>query len=349
MLFRSLQGAEQLNSQFLQATFAGILPRLYEEAGIEIPVERVRFEVYQNPRGNPSCQGRLYYRSRFQTGNNMPAIKLDLTADEILLEAGVWQPVGHPYSDVPQDGIESFCYSYNELFAEKLRALGERTRARDLYDVIHLHRNSQYSPDPRRILELLTRKCAFKEIPLITLDLITAARDTVIGTWEGMLRHQLPQLPSFSSFWEALAGVFEWLHSRVVIERPPSIPMESGAEILNPRFGGFSQFGRQASVLELIRFAAQNRQLVALDYTGERTPRRIRMIEPYSLRRSRAGAVSLAAHDVEVGHIKFYRVDRIHGAQILERTFVPRHEIELSPAAEPIAARMRNGRRSRIN
>jgi hypothetical protein len=120
----TLQGAEQLDSGFLQAAFADILPRLYEEAGIEVPVERVLFEIYQNPRGNPSCQGRLYYRSRFQTGNNMPAIKLDLTADEILLEAGVWQPVGHPYSDAPQDGIESFCYSYDELFAEETPRVG---------------------------------------------------------------------------------------------------------------------------------------------------------------------------------------------------------------------------------
>jgi predicted nucleotidyltransferase component of viral defense system len=331
-----------IDAEFLQAVFAEVATRIYEEAGIEMPAEPMRFDVYQNPRGNPSCQGRIYYRSRFQTGNNMPAVKLDLTADEVLIDSGIWRPAGHPYSDEPEGGIEAFCYSYEELFAEKLRALGERTRARDLYDVIHLHRNSQYSPDPARVLEFLAGKCAFKNIALITLDLVTASRDIVVGTWEGMLRHQLPQLPPFTSFWDALPGVFEWLNSRVAVERPAPVQISAGTEVLHPRFGGLSQFGGRPSVLELIRFAAQNRQLVALEYTNEQGSRRTPTIEPYSLRRSRAGAVSLAAHDIDADHIKYYRVDRIRGAQVLDGTFVPRHAIELSPTAAPISAPMQH-------
>ena len=156
----TLLRAVHVDSEFLQAAFAEVAARIYEEAGIEIPIDRMRFDIYQNPRGNPSCQGRLYYRSRFQTGNNLPAVKLDLTADEVLIDTGVWRPVNHSYSDEPEGGIEGFCYSYEELFAEKLRALGERTRARDVYDSIHLHRNSQFSPNPVRVLEFLARKCA---------------------------------------------------------------------------------------------------------------------------------------------------------------------------------------------
>ena len=338
----TLRRADHIDAEFLQVAFAEVTGVIYEEAGIEIPADRMRFEIYQNPRGNPSCQGRLYYRSRFQTGNNLPAIKLDLTADEILIDDGVWRPVSHLYSDEPEGGIEAFCYSYEELFAEKLRALGERTRARDLYDVIHLHRNSQYSPDPVRVLEFLARKCAFKNIALITLELVAAGQDLVIGTWEGMLRHQLPRLPPFAAFWDALPQVFGWLHSHVRAEHPAPVHSSVGTEVLHPRFGGLSQFGGRASVLELVRFAAQNRQLVAMEYTNEEGSRHTRTVEPYSLRRSRAGAVSLAAHDVDAGHIKYYRVDRIHGAQALDRTFVPRHAIELGPTAAPIAAPIRH-------
>jgi predicted nucleotidyltransferase component of viral defense system len=338
----TLLRAAHVNGEFLLAAFAEVAARIYGEAGIEMPADSMRFEIYENLRGNPSCQGRIYYRSRFQAGNNLPAVKLDLTADEILIDAGVWRSVTHPYSDAPEGGIEAFCYSYEELFAEKLRALGERTRARDLYDVVQLHRNAQYSPDPARVLEFLARKCAFKNIALITLEVVAAARDTVIGTWEGMLRHQLPLLPPFTSFWEALPAVFEWLNSRALPERPAPVRIAAGAEVLQPRFGGLSELGGRASALELIRFAAQNRQLVGLDYTNEQGARRVRTVEPYSLRRSRAGDVSLAAHDVEAGQIRYYRVDRIHGAQALDQTFMPRHAIELSPAASPIAPPMRH-------
>src|SRR6185312_2503976 len=66
----TLRRPTHIASEFLQAAFTEILASLYEEAGVEIPVDRVRFDVYRNPRGNPSCQGRLYYRSRFQSGNN---------------------------------------------------------------------------------------------------------------------------------------------------------------------------------------------------------------------------------------------------------------------------------------
>lgn len=329
-----------VDADFLLTSFAEVSAGLYEESGIEMPAGRMRFDIYQNPRGNPSCQGRIYYRSRFQTGNNMPAVKLDLTADEAVLDDGVWRAVSHPYSDEPAGGIETFCYSYEELFAEKLRALGERTRARDLYDVVHLHRNVQYYPAPHRVLELLGQKCEFKRVALITLELVSAARDSVIGTWEGMLRHQLPQLPPFDSFWNALPEVFEWLNSRRPVRLLEPVRIAAGTEVLRPHFGGLGRVDGRASVLELVRFAAQNRQLVALEYTNEEGARRTPTIEPYSLRRSRAGAVSLAAHDVDSDHIKYYRVDRIRGAQVLERTFIPRHAIELSPASAPVAAPM---------
>jgi hypothetical protein len=59
----TLLRAIHVDSEFLQAAFAEVAARIYEEAGIEIPIDRMRFDVYQNPRGNPSCQGRLYYTS----------------------------------------------------------------------------------------------------------------------------------------------------------------------------------------------------------------------------------------------------------------------------------------------
>ncbi|MDR1057544.1 MAG: nucleotidyl transferase AbiEii/AbiGii toxin family protein [Coxiellaceae bacterium] len=41
-------------------------------------------------------------------------------------------------------------YSYEELFAEKLRAFVERLRARDLYDVVHMFQHER--PNINRVL-----------------------------------------------------------------------------------------------------------------------------------------------------------------------------------------------------
>ena len=38
-------------------------------------------------------------------------------------------------------------YDYVEAFAEKFRALAERTRPRDLYDVVNLYRNTDARPE----------------------------------------------------------------------------------------------------------------------------------------------------------------------------------------------------------
>ena len=53
------------------------------------------------------------------------------------------QPVAHPFSDVGSDGAvdhvaDVLCYSLPELLGEKLRALAERCRPRDLYDVVRI-------------------------------------------------------------------------------------------------------------------------------------------------------------------------------------------------------------------
>lgn len=57
-------------------------------------------------------------------------------------------PIFHSYADAPPDGIEVLAYDYVEAFAEKFRALPDRTRPRVLYDVLNLYRNTTRSRAP---------------------------------------------------------------------------------------------------------------------------------------------------------------------------------------------------------
>jgi len=52
-------------------------------------------------------------------------------SDELLADTPKILDIHRPYSDLPSSGIQILSYSYPELFAEKIRALGERTRPRD--------------------------------------------------------------------------------------------------------------------------------------------------------------------------------------------------------------------------
>ena len=49
-----------LDENFLKATFSDISDFIYEHSGIEIPTERMVFEIFQNPQNKTICQGRIY-------------------------------------------------------------------------------------------------------------------------------------------------------------------------------------------------------------------------------------------------------------------------------------------------
>jgi len=338
----TLSNRAHLNADFLKKAFGPIAAWIYDETGIEIPENRLRFAVVENPRGGLSCEGRVYYNGPLQHTGSIPRIKLDLTADEVLALPATERPVGHPYTDLPEAGIVARCYAYEELFAEKVRALGERTRPRDLYDVISLFRHREFRPAVAVVVEVLRRKCAFKGIPVPTLAGLETKAQELGSDWEAMLAHQLQALPPFGSFWDALPEFFSWLDGAAQ-PAPARQPLASGEQALRPPVGLLRRQGvRGSSFLETIRFAASNRLCVDLDYVDEAGQRSMRTIEPYALRRTRAGEVVLRAVRADNRDSRSYRLDRMRGAEITNRTFVPTFDIELSatePGAIPPTAR----------
>jgi len=330
----TLRDPDHLNEQFLVDVFRKISEWIYEESGIVIPNETIRFEVYENPRGGISSQGRIGYRGPMQRRGDPARIKLDLTTDEVLVLDPVLREVHHPYSDRPDDGIYVQCYSFEEVFAEKIRALAERERPRDLYDVVHLHRHSELNPDRDLVLSTLEKKCSFKGIPVPTLSSLEdrPEREDLEAEWEHMLAHQLPMLPLFEQVWKELPGLFEWLHVAAEKVQPPSIPSMGRAVDLSWRPPPMAQAWHTTTPVEIIRFAAANRLCVDLFYQGSR-----RIIEPYSLRRSQEGNLLLFAIRHPTDEIRCYRVDRIQGAEVTREVFTPRYVVELTPTG-PISA-----------
>jgi len=190
-----------------------------DESGIEIPADQIKFKV-SRLQGGSYAEGRVYYVGPMQQRRNLARIKFDLTTKEKLVMEPEVREVHHPYSDRPAAGIRVSCYCFEEVFAEKVRALSERERPRDLYDVVHLYRHDEIRPDRSVVMQTLQEKCTFKNIPVPTRDslLTESARDKLLAEWEDMLAHQLPVLPSFDQFWAELPAVLDWLHN--VAEKP---------------------------------------------------------------------------------------------------------------------------------
>jgi predicted nucleotidyltransferase component of viral defense system len=329
----TITNPDHINQEFLTSIFAEISQWIYDKTGIEIPIERLRFDIYENPRGRDSVEGRIYYRGPLQRRGEPPRIKLDMTHDEILVLDPVSREIHHPYSDKPDNGFAIQCYCFEEVFAEKLRALAERLRPRDLYDVIHLYRLDTLRVDLKILVRTLEDKCRFKTIAVPKMAILEnkPERAELETEWQNMLGHQLPSLPPFEHFWQELPDLFEWLYSIVpkVVHIPIPALVETDVEWQPP---SMVRAWHTTVPLEAIRFAAANHLCVNLHYRGTR-----RLIEPYSLRRTKEGNILLHALKHNTGESRSYRIDHIQDAEITKISFKPKYTIELIPSG-PISA-----------
>ncbi len=202
-----------INQEFLLSEFKNIAAWIYEESGIEMPEPGMSFEEYTNPRGEISIQGIIPYKGPMQRRGNNPTVKLDLTHDELMVNNPVIRKIHHPYSDTKSMQIKT--YSMEEIYAEKLRALVERLRPRDLYDVIHLHNDRRWKPERMKVLDTLIKKCEFKGVPVPTMAVLISGGKLkeMIEEWDSMLAHQIADLEPYEHYWGQLPEVFEWLNA----------------------------------------------------------------------------------------------------------------------------------------
>lgn len=323
--FTIVAGGPQEPEQ-LTEIFTEIAGWLRNESGIEIRLDEKSFQLRRNKRGEPTTQGRIAY-----SGPNpppvLPKVKLDLTADEVLVDRPVLRPIGHPYSDTPPvRGV--WCYSLTELFGEKLRALAERCRPRDLYDVVHMHRHPDLGGQASSVRHALEQNCAHAGIEVPTLEAIHSSpvREEIEAEWENMLGHKLPSpLPPFAGFWSTLEDVFSWLTGRLRVAELPRAELGN----LDPSWQAphaITTWRRQVP-LELLRYAGVNRLKVDIDYRAEKGRQRPHRVEPYSLRRTQDGNLVLFVVN-DHGALRSYRVDRIAGIRPTAVPFTPRFRVE---------------------
>ena len=330
----TLTDPAHLDEAFLRNLFAEVGEWVYDQAGLVLPPEARKFDVYTNPRGGTSAEGRVGYRGPLGRVGDAPRVKLDLTDHERLVLAIDRREVHHPYSDRPQQGIQVATYCFEEVFAEKVRALAERLRPRDLYDVVHLYRRKELKPDLSSLMHALREKCAFKKIGVPDMQSIQQSPlvTELQVSWAQMLAHQLPSLPPFDGFWAELPEVFDWLYQRVV--QPVLGSVAVGEDVDTgwhaPAMAGSWRRLGIAAPLEVIRFAAANRLCVQLDYRKEHGQLTQPVIEPYSLRRTRDGNYVLYGVKADAGEIRRYRVDRISGASVTQRAFKARYVVEVT-------------------
>jgi len=195
----------------LKPLFTHILERINDESGINFSVKPPVFKFINEFQ---YTKGQIYYQGP-RGDKRAASIKLDISSGEKIVRPTVLRKIFHSYSDELPKPATVRCYAFEEVFAEKLRAMGERGRPRDLYDIVFLFKHKKLNIHPELIRTTLTKKCETKGIQIPTLKTVQNAPTKIelISEWKSMLGHQLQVLPSFEQLWEELPNLFNWLNS----------------------------------------------------------------------------------------------------------------------------------------
>jgi hypothetical protein len=179
-------------------------------------------------------------------------------------------------------------YGIAELLAEKLRALVERCRPRELYDVVHLHRHPDLVLAAPKVRDLLARKCAFANVAPPTLASIHASpfRADLEQEWATCSRTSFRRCRR-DQFSNALQDLFGWLEATAAIIKPaPRLTVLGPVLDAGWRPSPMMSTWHSGAPIEIVRFAVAN------------------------------------------GEPRSFRVDRITGAEVTNETFSPRYAVE---------------------
>jgi len=141
-------------------------------SGLRFPRDAISVRSRRDKLGRPTFEGKVGYEGPLAYPG-VRRILFDLTQHEPVLDGVHHQGVHHPYPDGLPEETRVPAYSLDELFAEKTRALFERSRPRDLYDVVYIQENRADTLNLPHARDLFQGKCRAKELaPPSAADLI---------------------------------------------------------------------------------------------------------------------------------------------------------------------------------
>lgn len=306
-----------------------VLANVSQLSGITFSTDLISVENKANKQKQPTFRAKISYKGPL-VFPGQPKILFDITNNEPLYANSTPKNIIHSYPDSVPSNAAVLTYSLLELLAEKTRALYERTRPRDLYDVVYILENRAQEIDYKQLRDLFIKKCVSKGLkPPTAQELLSLINQSgeLKADWEAMLSHQLPGLPLVEDYLSRTATLLEWLDESAteiapqILETAP-IPSSSG-NIVNPV--GIHYWGGSAP-LEVLRFCGANRLKVQFDYTDK--PNRI--VEPYSLRQANTGNLLFYGWEDGESHIKAFNVAKIQNLHATNISFSPKYQVEFS-------------------
>ena len=251
----------------LRRHLPGICRRIATHADIPFDLPQIRIVDRATP--DADCRAtevRVYFQGLARS-IRMRA-KFDISAYEAIALPLQYHPLRHPFSDAAACQVTVQTYSLEEVLAEKLRSWIQRTRTRDLYDIVALIDSAAVPIVEQNIRTAFWRKTIYKAVPWCgRQEMLYAPKlDHIRAHWSASLlcprAAQRPVEPTILRFQRFIERLFA------------PTPLPAGSGVPPATF-----YNAQTGFREAIIAAGRARQLVRVRYGSHE-----RNVEPYSFR-----------------------------------------------------------------
>lgn len=183
----------------LKVFLAEACRRVRETAGLEAIVGSM--EPRHDGETLRNITAYLDYIGPLQRTRRPRQLKVDVTFDEVIVIEPVARPLIRSFSDEPEPAPLVVVYALEEICAEKLRTLLQRTEPRDLYDVWRILSEQSGQIDAQQLEPTLRAKCEHRGLSYTRASAILSTERVARfqGVWEHRLGEQMPDIPSLES------------------------------------------------------------------------------------------------------------------------------------------------------
>ena len=260
-----------------------------------------------------ALDGRVYFKGFAGDSNITMKIKFDISEYEKIVLPLQTHSIIHPFSDASICKANILAYSLEEILAEKLRSWIQRTRPRDLFDVVKIIQSKAIPISKKNILSAFFHKTIFKDIPIAGRDeLLSDIKFNIIEThWDNAIicpsQSLIVAKNAITFFKDFVSALFQ-----------PEVVNSIGVYFNNMRTSSIS-----AKMRETIIAAGKEHKVLRMRYDNKE-----RDIEPYSFRYKNGSELFYGFDKTRGNIIKSYTLHKIQNISISPNLYEPRWSVE---------------------
>jgi len=309
---------ESIQEDDITDSLANIIETVSEASNIHFEKDRTAVKKTLDIEGKESYRATIYFSGPRGDLRNPLRVKFDITHYEKLILPPQKRKVMHPYSDAKECECETTTYCIEEIIGEKLRALLQRSRPRDYYDIWYMLHTKADTVNQDNIVKVFKEKAEYKNIPFDDLKSLIGddKYNAIEPHWSKQLDHQLTYAPKPELIREEFNTLVKNLFK-------PEIP-DLEVKITRPEKYLISP--KSLGNREMIIRAGKATRVIKMVYDGS-----LKLVEPYSFR-YKSGREYFYGYNITGGSspagIRSFLIRKIQSVEITDKRYKPRWPVE---------------------